>query len=256
MRKNWVRELMTGDKVAIGTMISDVRSPAVAQIMAAAGLDFVMFDMEHGAYDIATVADIIKVARLSGIVPLVRVPDCQYHLISRVLDAGAQGVMVPRIETLEQVKIATEAVRYPPQGKRGASVTKGHNEYQSAPLKEFIEHSNREVLLILQIERKEAVDNINEMLSVPGVDAALIGPADLSISLGVPGETNSTIVTEAIGKVVEACARHGVWSGAHLSSTEVLRYWMTQGMRLIMCSNDVHMLADGAKKIVGALKSG
>jgi len=255
MRANLVRGLMADGKVAIGTMISDVRSPAVAQIMAGAGLDFIMLDMEHGAYDISQVADIIKVTRLSGLTPMVRVPDCQYHLIARVLDAGAQAVMVPRIETVEQVKLAADAMRYPPFGKRGASVGKGHNEYLSAPLKEFIEHSNREVMLILQIERTLAVKHIDDLLSVPGVDAALVGPNDLSISLGIPGELQNPMIQNAIQTVVDTCTRHGVISGLHVGGTKVLRHWMSRGMKLIMCSSDVHMLRDGAREIVRELRN-
>ncbi len=254
MRENRVRKMLAAGKIPIGTMIGDVRTPAMAQILAAAGLDFVMLDLEHGTYDLPLAADIIAAARQANVTPLVRVADCQYHLISQPLDAGAQGVMVPRIETRAQVEQAVDAVRYPPLGSRGAAVTKGHNDYRKAPLAEFVQRANREVMLILQIERAQAVENIHDLLSVPGVDAALIGPNDLSLSLGVPGEVEHPRVTTAIERVLEACRQAGIVAGLHTSDPKTLRYWMERGMRLIMCSSDVHMLYAGASQIVHNLR--
>ena len=115
MRDNKVRAALKRGETVIGTVAQDVRSPAIAQLFANAGFDFMFVDMEHGAYDLETVADIVKVARLADIVPLVRVPDGLYHLIARVLDAGAMGVMVPRVETRRTVERAVAALRYPPR---------------------------------------------------------------------------------------------------------------------------------------------
>ncbi len=253
MRDNKVRAALKRGEPVIGTMVTEMRSPAIAWLLANAGFDFMFIDMEHGTYDLETVADMIKIARLAGIVPLVRVPDALYHLIARVLDAGAMGVMVPRVETRETVEQAVAALRYPPMGERGCSVGKGNNDYQSAPLWEFTRHANDNILAVMQIERKAAIDHIDELLSVPGVDVALIGPADLTLSLGAPGPQDPA-VQAAIQKVVEAGKRHGVATGIHLRDVEQLKAWQARGMTMLTYSTEVEFIMSGARAGVSALR--
>ncbi len=253
MRDNKVRAALKREEPVIGTMIQEMRSPAIAQLLADAGFDFMFIDMEHGAYNLETVTNIIQVARLAGIVPLVRVPDGLYHLIARVLDAGAMGVMVPRVETRQDVEQAVAALRYPPLGKRGCSTSRGNSDYRGAPLWEFTRHANDNMLAVMQIERKTAIDHIDELLSVPGVDVALIGPADLTLSLGVTGPQDS-IVQEAIHKVIEAGRRHGVATGIHLRDVTQLKTWQARGMTMLTCSTEVEFIKHGARAAVGALR--
>src|SRR5512139_2854826 len=165
MKPNLLRQRLSQGLPVYGTMIGDVRSPSVSQIMALAGCDFLFFDMEHGPFGLETVADMVRTARLVGITPLVRVPDAQYHLIARVLDLGAQGIMVPRVETRAQVELIVESVLYPPLGKRGCAVDRGHNDFAPQSQWEFAEQANRENLIILQIERRQAVEGIQDLLS-------------------------------------------------------------------------------------------
>jgi len=253
MRDNKVRAALKRGKLVIGTMIQELRSPAAPLLFANAGFDFVFIDMEHGTYDLETVADMIKVARLADIVPLVRVPDGLYHLIARVLDAGAMGVMVPRVETREAVEQAVAALRYPPQGKRGCSIGKGSTDYRRAPLWEFTRHANDNILAVIQIERKAALERIDELLSVPELDVALIGPTDLTLSLGA-SSPQDTVVQEAIQKVVDAGKRHGVATGIHLRDVEGLKAWRARGMTMLVCSTDLHFLLNGARAVVDALR--
>jgi 2-keto-3-deoxy-L-rhamnonate aldolase RhmA len=252
MRDNHVRTALKRGDAVVGTMVTEIRSPAIGWLMAHAGFDFMFIDMEHGTYDLVTVADILKVSRLAGIVPLVRVPDAEYHLIARVLDAGAMGVMVPRVETREAVARAIAALRFPPIGERGCSGGKGNNDYQGAPLWDFTAHANENILAIMQIERKAAIDDIDSLLSVPGVDVALIGPQDLALSLGAPSIQDDA-VTEAIQKVVDAARRHGVASGIHLRDMEQLKAWRKRGMTMLTASTDLDFLRNGAASVLKAL---
>lgn len=254
MRPNKVRATLQQGKPIFGTMIQEIRTPAIAMILANAGFDFVFLDMEHGAFSIETAADLIKTIRLTGMTPLVRVPDAQYHLIARILDAGAQGTMIPRVETREQVEYIVRCAKYPPVGKRGCSINKGHNDYQKADLYEFTRHSNRENLVILQIERKQAVENIDALLSVPGVDVALIGPNDLALSLGTPMDFGNNELKAAIGKVVQACHRHGVVSGMHTGNMDALTEWHKQGMLMLTYSSDIEMLTTASTQGLVALR--
>jgi 2-keto-3-deoxy-L-rhamnonate aldolase RhmA len=254
LRENGVKRALKQGRVVIGTMISEMRSPAIAQIMAGAGFDFMFIDMEHGAYTIETVADLIKVARLAGIVPLVRVPDPHYFLLSRPLDAGAMGLMVPRIEDPATVEHIVRSVKYPPLGTRGCSTFKGHSDYTRVVLREFTNFQNEEVLVILQIERREAIERIEEIAAVPGVDVCLIGPNDLTLSLGASSRHDPAVIA-AIERVIAACDAAGIASGIHILDVEELGMWMRKGMRMITCSSDARFLSSGAMQAVRALRA-
>jgi len=255
MRENRVKWALQRGEAMIGTMANEVKSPGLAQICAAAGFDFLFIDTEHGTYSLAETASLTQMCRQVGVVPLVRVPDLAYHLIARVLDAGAMGVMVPRIETAKQVEAMVSYVRYPPLGVRGSGGS-GRTEYgltgRSTP--ELVERLNNETLIVAQIERKAAIENIKATAGVPGLDVCLVGPVDLSISLGVPGEMDHPLMQGAIQKVVDACASRGIASGAHLWA-KALEHWWRRGMRMLMCNSDIGMLRTGCRETVTQLRA-
>jgi 2-keto-3-deoxy-L-rhamnonate aldolase RhmA len=254
MRKNALRPVLQEGRAVFGTMIQEVRTPAIAELMAVAGFDFIFIDMEHGAFNMETVADMIKVARLAGLTPLVRVSDDEYHLIARVLDAGAQGIMVPRVEQRARVEQIVQWAKFPPDGCRGCSVLKGHADYRPERQWEFTRHADRENMVILQIERKAAIEDIDALLSVPGVDAAIMGPNDLALSLGLDAGLDHPLMVESIQKVVDACRARGIPSGMHVASLDALTQWMARGMRFIVYSTDLNFLLQGAQNGLKALR--
>ncbi len=254
MKTNRVKRALSAGEVVIGTMIQELRSPAVAQMFAAAGFDFFFIDMEHGSYDLTMASDIIKTARLEDICPLVRAPDLRYAPLSRILDIGALGVMVPRIRTREDVEHVVAELKYPPLGRRGCSITGGNNDYRPQPVGTFVAEANEETLVIAQIELQEAIEDIDALLSVPGVDVALLGLGDLSISLGVPGQSGHPRVLEAASKVIEACERHGVVPGIHLGNAETLAEWIERGVRMVAWSTDIWMLLNSGMVAVRYLR--
>lgn len=252
MKDNQLRKKLKSGEMVYGVMLQELRSPAVPMLFADAGYDFLFIDMEHGAFSMETVADLVKIIRLTGMTPLVRVPDLQYHLIARCLDAGAQGIMVPRIETRDQVESFVSYAKYPPAGVRGCSVNKGHNDYRTEPMLSFIEKSNRENLIILQIERSKAMDNLDSLFSVPGVDAAILGPNDLAASLGIEEDLNGAELNEAFGKVLEAGKKYGVHTGMHIGNADKLKEWGKKGMKFLTYNTDLGMIKTAA---VSGLKS-
>ena len=129
MIENKLKRLLQAGGLAVGTMITDTRSPAIAAVLANAGFDFFILDTEHGSFSMETVADLMLMARLTGITPIVRVPDDDYPWIARTLDAGALGIMIPRVRTLEQVQRAARTMKYPPLGERGMSGSRGNTTY-------------------------------------------------------------------------------------------------------------------------------
>jgi len=254
MIENKLKHLLASGGTAVGTMITDTRTPAIAVLLANAGFDFFILDTEHGSFSMETVADLMLMARLSGITPVVRVPDDGYPWIARTLDAGALGIMVPRVRSLDQVQRAVRAVKYPPLGERGMSGGRGNTGYRSMKMVDYVTRANEETFLIVQIETREAIDNIDALLEVPGVDAALMGPNDLSMSLGVPGDGEHPQVTEAIQKVVDSAKRHHLPSGTHIRDLQNLKTWRDRGMRLLMYHSDFGFISQAGSAAVAMLK--
>lgn len=246
MKPNLLRTRLLAGHPVVGTMIQEVTSPFIVHALVNAGFDFVYVDMEHGRFNLETAAGLIQTIRLTDMTPLVRVPDNQYHLIARVLDAGARGVMIPRVETREQAEKAVQAVRYPPLGQRGLAVARGHNDYKRQDSIVFSQEANRENLVIVQIESKQAVECVDEIVSVPGVDIALIGPGDLSQSLGITLKMDHPDMVAAIEKVIAACKRHDVIVGLHVGDLKAIKYWSQNGILLLSGSSDLDILIDGS----------
>jgi len=247
------RRLQTGG-TAVGTMVCDTRSPAIAQALAVAGFDYFILDTEHGSYSLETIADMMVVARLAGITPIVRVPDFSYPFIARTMDAGALGVMVPRIKTRTQVEQVVRSVKYPPVGERGMNNARTNTDYRAMGMAEYVAWANEETMVIVQVETREAVEDIDAILAIPGVDAALMGPADLSASLGVmdPGHPR---VTEYIQRVVDAAKRRGLPSGTHVLDLQTLKGWRDRGMRLLLYHYDFGLIMSGAAAAIQELRA-
>lgn len=254
MRPNPLRAKLAAGEIVYGTMIQDVRSASIGQIMARAGCDFVFFDMEHGPFDLGIIADMVKVTRLEGITPLVRVPGDAYEYLVRPMDAGAMGVMVPRIASREQVERIVQCLMYPPVGIRGLSADKGHNDFNSAGMWEFAEQANKENLVILQIEQIEAVEQIDDILSVPGVGAAVLGPNDLAMSMGVHAKDTLSALEPTIQAVLDSAKKHNIPCGIHIGNLDWLIEWQRRGMQLIAYSNDIVFLRSGIQNAIGKLK--
>ena len=254
MKPNALREKLRQGKPVYGTMVQAVPWPAIGQIMALAGCDFLFFDMEHGPFNMETIAAMIQVTRLAGVTPLVRVPNDEYHLMARPLDAGAQGIMIPRVETKAQVEHIIDCTMYPPLGDRGCSVDKGHNDYDGQPLWEFTEQANQENMIILQIERAKAVQDIEDLLSVPGVGGAIIGPNDLALSMGVRSDDMLGALEDPIQRVLDAALRARIPCGIHIANLDWLAEWQRRGMQLICYSKAASFLRNGAASGISKLR--
>lgn len=244
MRDNVVRAKLKRGESVYGMFVTEFDSPAIPVILADAGLDFFILDMEHGAYSLKSALAILQTARLANITPLVRVPDGMYHVIAPVLDAGAQGIIVPRVETREVAERSIAAMRYPPLGVRGVYGGKANNDYQLVKLMEYTRHANENILAIIQIESKIAVERADELLSTPGVDGVLVGPWDLASSLGV--DPTDVLVDTMIQRALDATKRHNVACGIHLGDPNIVKQWQSRGMTLLSCMGDLEMLRDTA----------
>jgi len=238
---NPIQQALKTGQAVLGTMLVQERTPAVVQLFAGFGLQYFILDMEHGSYSIETAADLIQVARLAGITPLVRVNEPHCHLVSRLLDAGAQGIMTPRVETVEKVQKVLTATRYPPLGERGFSRLAAHLNYAEVDMAEYVAHANANIVNLIQIETRKGVEAIEDLITIPGVDGVIVGMDDLALSMGLPGQTNAPIALEMLERIVSACQAHHVPWGLHLPDVERLALWLQRGMQLVTYSSDIWM---------------
>ena len=238
------RTLETG--IAVGTMVVEFRQPAVMQLLANAGLDFAILDNEHGPFPIDAIAELCRAGVTAGVTPIVRPPELSYAHIAAPLDAGAQGIMLPRVTTPEDITTCLGYMKYPPLGRRGAVLARGHTQFRAGNLIEALATGNRETFLIVQIETREAVERLDDLLSISGVDAALIGPTDLSLALGVGGQLEHPLLVSAIETTIAACRRHGVIPAIHHNDPAQAARWAKEGMRLVSVGSEAGHLVAGA----------
>jgi 2-dehydro-3-deoxyglucarate aldolase/4-hydroxy-2-oxoheptanedioate aldolase len=220
-----------------------------------AGFDFVIIDNEHGAFGIESIADLSRMARILGLTPIVRVPDLAYPYVAQSLDAGAQGIMLPRVTHPDQVHQVLEIMKYPPQGKRGTAMSRGQTDFRSGPLLENMAHANAHSLLMVQIETAEAVQHLDEIVAIEGVDSLFIGPTDLSISLGVAGQLEAPELVSAIERVLERSKAHGVATAIQANDLNFARRWVERGMEIISYSSEIGLLAAAASAGIHAIRA-
>jgi len=207
MRENRVKANMRQGKLSIGSHVG-FTDPAMVEIIGLAGFDAVFIDMEHHTLDFGLVEEMGRAADLVGIVSLVRVPDNNPTTILRLLDAGIQGIQVPHIRNREDAREAVKAVRYAPLGERGMSGVSRASRYGSVPLREHIASSNEQVLLSVMVEDREALDDIEGIASLDGLDLVVIGPSDMSQALGVQGPEDPRLL-ETVERVAATLRQIG-----------------------------------------------
>jgi len=241
--------------VVSGLFLAEIRQPSVMQVLLNGGFDFVIIDGEHGPFNIETVADLARNGVNLGITPVVRVTDITYTHIHQPLDAGAMGLMIPRITDATQVKEVVKLMKFPPLGIRGNAQNRGYTRWQAGNVSETMAKANKEFLLIIQIETKQAIDNLESILAIPEVDILYVGPNDLSISLGVAGQIDSPILHSAIEKVLEGCNKYNKIPGIHSTDLKWSVHWKNKGFRFLSTSDEISCITQTAKNINHALKS-
>jgi 2-keto-3-deoxy-L-rhamnonate aldolase RhmA len=248
MRTNTVKERLARGEVSIGTMIFEFNSTGIGRIAAEAGAEFVVFDMEHTGWSIETIRMLVATTRASTAIPMVRVPATQYHLLSRPLDVGAMGLMVPMVESEEQAKLIVRSAKYFPEGGRGAAFTVAHDDYQGGDVVEKMASANKEGFLIAQIETVAGVENCEKIAAVDGIDCLWVGHFDLTQSMGIPAQFENPDFLVAIARVADACAARGKSAGAMVNSVENARMWMDLGYRALAYWGDQWIYGQALKE--------
>ncbi|MBI3920478.1 MAG: hypothetical protein HY318_03580 [Armatimonadetes bacterium] len=206
----------------LGTFLVEFSTPAVLHCLFDAGFDFVLVDTEHGQFSPREVELVVDVGWSLEMPVIVRVPDTNRGPITRALDAGAAGVLIPAISTLEQVQAVVRASKYTPVGRRGVHLFRGHTRHQAVRPPQFLEEANRDVLTLIQIELREALTLCDEIAALEGVDGLYVGPGDLGVDLGVPGQWGAPALWDAIAQTAASCRAHGKIMGCHYDFPEHL----------------------------------
>lgn len=245
------RQLLRSGKMLWGTLVS-LPTPEITEILVDTGYDWLFIDMEHAPLEVRDVQRILQ-AGGDAIAGIIRLPANDPVWIKKALDIGPAGIMLPLVNTAEDAHNAVRWSKYPPQGTRSVGVGRVH--HYGARLQETIDTINDSVAVIVQVEHIQAVENIDEIASVKGVDAVLIGPYDLSASMGIPGKVGDPAVKTAIEKVRLACQKNNMPLGIFTASIEFARECARNGFNLVAVGTDTLMLVDSSRRMLTELKA-
>lgn len=248
MNESFRQRLIRGDRL-LGSLIS-LDSPEVAEIMALAGFDWLFLDAEHSPLTTLAMQRLIQAAG-PDMPCLVRLADDSQVAIKKALDIGAAGIIVPQVNSAAQAEAIVRNAKYAPQGSRGVGIARAHG--YGLGFRDYLDRANDQVAVVVQAEHIEAVNQIEAIIRVPGVDAVLIGPADLSASLGKPGQMSDPEVLAAIARVTAACQAAGCPLGIFGVNAAAVRPYIDQGFSLLVVGVDAMLLATAAAGLVREL---
>ncbi len=253
---NKLKQMIQENKKAIGTFV-ELGGANVVEALGQTGLDFIIIDNEHGPFDVESSLECIRAAESAGLAPLCRVREIARPAVLKLLDQGAAGLIVPYIETVDQVKKLIEFGKYAPIGKRGFSGSRkdrwsfGHPG--SLPLQEQMDYWNQETLLIPQCETTGCLEHIEEITALDGVDGIFVGPFDLSISMGMPGDFKNPEMLAAFERILSACRAAGKFSIIFTANADWIDDYYRMGFDMVTYGMDASVMIDGFRTLVNGL---
>lgn len=252
--KRTFASLFPPKKRTVGVWVSS-SSCVVAEILAAAGFDFVIIDNEHAGWGGDNNISLVRAADAMGTATIIRVTDLAETPIKQALDLGATAVLIPQINSAADARRAVQLAKFGPDGTRGACPYTRANDYAVNDLTKYYGRANRELSsVVLCLESEQAIDEIDEIVQLDGVHSIAVGPVDLSVSMGIPGDVTNPRVEDAISRAIEACKKYGKYYLAQCTSREEAEKWFGRGADYAMMS-DVMMLADVAKSSLDAVRN-
>jgi 2-keto-3-deoxy-L-rhamnonate aldolase RhmA len=252
---NPARERMKKNEAALGLGLRHSRHAEIAGAIKEAGMDFLFIDLEHSSMPLDVCSQISAAALHAGIAPLVRVPEGDHNLASRVLDSGALGIVMPHVENAADARVIVDRQKFPPLGHRSTSGPIAQFSYNSTPAKEGTKAVNEALLVVVMLESENAVANAEEIAAVPGVDVLMIGTGDLTSSLGLHGQFEHERILKAYDTVIKACAKHNKWPGmGGVGAEDAMQRYIGRGIRFVLAGNDLMFITAGATRRAAALR--
>ncbi len=239
--------------VVIGSFIK-AANPALIEILGMSGMDYVLLDMEHGPVSMEKLEDLIRAADAVGVCAFVRVAGQQESDILHALDKGPGGVLVPMMNNKADAQKIVKYARYSPIGERGIDIYSRAARFGYISKTDFFSRANRETLLAIQIEGEEGANNLDEILSVDGIDIVYVGPYDLSQSMGIPGQINDARVIDKVKEIAKTIAAKGKFVGVYVDDVETARLYAEAGVQFISISVDVRIFAEACDSMVQAFR--
>ena len=254
--KNFAKEKIKNNELCLGVGLRQSRTVDIGKIMATCDYDWLFIDMEHNSMDIDTASQISVAAQDAGITPLVRVPDFAHHHATRVLDCGAMGIVFPHVEDAETAKKLVSYCLFPPKGHRSMTGSLPQLNFKPTPIPEVATSLNDSMLIIIMLESPEAIENVDQIAAVSGVDVILIGTNDLCMEMGIPGEYDNLKIKEAYKKVIKACAKHSKTPGmGGVYNEDLMSEYIGMGMKFILSGSDLSFMMNSATQRSKNLRS-
>ncbi len=252
MRKNRMKEKLKAGEAVIG-VFNNLQAPSVVEIMAIMGMDFVIVDAEHTSITPETAENLYRAAEVRDITPVTRIGENSQQVIQKFLDAGSQGVLIPMVNTGADARRVVDATKYPPVGKRGLAGTRSASWGLVGSTAEYVKQANEEMLVAVQVETLQAVEGYKDILAVDEIDVLFFGPADISSSMGYPGQAKHPEVLSLIDKLNEQALAAGKATGTIARDLDDFIYFRQRGFQWL-CSGTSNMLAAGAQHYAGRIK--
>ena len=248
-----VRQRVAKGEALFGTFVLELTTPAVVPILKNCGFGFFLIDLEHGLISDTEMRTLIAAGKHYGLCPIVRVPDASRGPITRALDAGAEGVIVAMVESMDDVRQAVQSAKYPPLGRRGVHLLRPHTDFvPPADSAAYLTQANREIILGIQIETIAAAGLVDEIAALPGVDLLYVGPSDLAVAFSVTGMPAKEHVLAAALQTARACRAHGKIAGIHAADAETLARLIPEQVALFGHAADLRLLREGAQAFMTA----
>jgi 2-dehydro-3-deoxyglucarate aldolase/4-hydroxy-2-oxoheptanedioate aldolase len=255
MRENAVKKTLAAGGTAFGCMIFEFFTPGMPRLLKNAGAEYAMYCMEHTGASYETLKPQFMLCRALGVVPLVRVPGTEYDLIARGLDSGALGVMAPLVDTAQQAEFIVSCTRYPPAGgRRGAAFGFAHDDFEGGDVVEKMKMIHERTLVIVMIETKSGLENVDAIAAVPGVDVLWLGHFDMSNFLGIPGQFSHPLFQDAIRRIAGAANKHGKAAGYMAASAALGKEYLGHGFRMLATGTDQGMLQEATRAMLDGMR--
>ncbi len=252
---NHTRRRLAAGEIALGMGARQARTVDIATISKTCGFDWLFIDMEHSSMDVDLASQLAMACLGAGITPLVRVPGHEHYHASRLLDNGAQGIVAPHVDTVEEARRIAGACRYPPLGHRSMAGAMPQLGFASVPVGEAANIVNAEMLVTVMLETPKAIANADAIAQVEGVDALLIGTNDLCAEMGIPGKFTDPKVEDAYKTVIAACRKHGKFPGmGGVYEPKLMEKYIQMGMRMILSGSDLSFIMAGARERTSFLR--
>ena len=250
-----LRQSLIDGQIALGTFLAELSAPGVVNILANCGLNFIMIDCEHGTYTIEQTRRLIETAQAVKIPALVRLPIDDRANVTRVLDAGASGILFPQVRTMNDVHEAVAMTKSPPLGQRGVHLYRPQTGFVvPADWSDYFEKANANLITAIQIETAGAASLADQIAATQGVDMLYIGPGDLRVNLGSPNQPDDPKVQQVIANVARSCRAHGKMAGCHFGSVDVLGQLIEQGYSVFGYSAATRLLANGTTALLDQVR--